>query len=436
MTGHSPETSVPAAAPAPGRTRGDRIRHGLSARLRNGLERSRGGSLNVARAALAASLAYAASHLVWGHEFPFFSSIAAFVIIGFTSDAKMRKLWEMGGGVMLGVLLGEAARSFIGSGTWQIFVVVLVAGLASRLLDPGILFGVQSAIQSLLVVVMPVTPGMTPQGRILDALTGVVVAFLVHLLLAGDPRRMQRRAADRFYTELDATLTALALASRTGSREVADAALRTVRANSQRHTDYWRLANQAADEVAHFSPHGLRRGRDVERLQHLLIGSDRAMRNVRIIARRTAGFIAAVQGAPHSALADAFVAGQEAVVALRDGIAEDVDFTEARRRLRLFASYLTPEQVLRSDAGEHPGRSAHFQGVALVMQLRSLAIDLLEATGLDNDDAQRFLPSLLIAADGDTIGPRPLTGELSRVEPPATTEALELLITDRTDPGR
>ena len=74
--------------------------------------------------------------------------------------------------------------------------------------------------------------------------------------------------------------------------------------------------------------------------------------------------------------------------------------------------------------------------MTLVIQLRSLAIDLLQATGLTPQDAKRFLPSLVIAADGDAIGPRPLTQEMKAIEPPATTEALELLITDRSDPDR
>ena len=74
--------------------------------------------------------------------------------------------------------------------------------------------------------------------------------------------------------------------------------------------------------------------------------------------------------------------------------------------------------------------------MTLVVQLRALAIDLLQATGLEAKDAKRFLPSLLIAADGDSIGPRPMTREMRAVEPPATTEALELLITDRSDPSR
>ena len=74
--------------------------------------------------------------------------------------------------------------------------------------------------------------------------------------------------------------------------------------------------------------------------------------------------------------------------------------------------------------------------MTLVVQLRSLASDLLQATGLTSADAKQFLPSLVIAADDDAIGPRPMTREMRAIEPPATTEAIELLITDRSDPDR
>ena len=113
-----------------------------------------------------------------------------------------------------------------------------------------------------------------------------------------------------------------------------------------------------------------------------------------------------------------------------------VDFTEARRKLRLYSSYLTPEMLLRNDEGVRPGRAGHFEGVTLAIQLRSLAIDLLQATGLTSVEAKQFLPSLVVVADGDAIGPRPMTQEMRALEPPATTEAIELLITDRSDPTR
>src|SRR5699024_181831 len=100
------------------------------------------------------------------------------------------------------------------------------------------------------------------------------------------------------------------------------------------------------------------------------------------------------------------------------------------------SSYLSPEMLLRNDEGMRPGRAGHFEGVTLTIQLRSLAIDLLQATGLSASEAKQFLPSLVIAAGGDAIGPRPMTTEMRALEPPATTEALELLITDRSDPDR
>ncbi|HJC69648.1 aromatic acid exporter family protein [Brachybacterium sp. EE-P12] len=415
----------------------ERARGAVRDWLRGGADRGRNDALTIARAALAAGLAYLASGLIWGHEFPFFSSIVAFVIIGFGIEKKMRKVVEMAGGVMLGVLLGELARQVIGSGPWQIFIVVFCAGMLARFLDSSGLFGFQVTIQSLLVMIMPVTPGMSPGGRALDALTGVTVALLIHLLLSGNPRRLQTRAAQSFYRELEDALVSLALSARTGDRGVAGATLRTLRDVSQKYTDEWRLANDVANEMATFSPSGLRHAEDVGRIQHLLVGSDRAMRNMRMIARRQVEFLEAVRGDAHSTLADALLAARDAVQELRVAVShEEVDFTDARRQLRLFCSYLSPEMLLRNDEGLRPGRAGHFEGVTLTVQLRSLAIDLLQATGLTSVEAKRFLPSLVIASDGDAIGPRPMTVEMKAVEPPATTEALELLIADRSDPDR
>ena len=415
----------------------ERARSSVSSWFLTGLSRGRQDVLTVSRAAVAASLAYLVSSVLWDHEFPFFSSIVAFVIIGFGIEKKMRKIVEMASGVMFGVLLGEVARQVIGSGTWQILVVVFCAGMLARFIDKSNLFGFQTAIQSLLVMIMPHTPTMTPGGRVLDAVTGVVVAIIVHLLLSGDPRRLQSRAAISFYQELEDSLVSLALAARSGDRDVSQAALVTLRDTSQKYTDEWTLANDVANEMATFSPSGLRHADDVGRLEHLLIGSDRAMRNMRVIARRQTEFLDAVRGDAHSTLADALLAARDAVTELSTAVTHDeVDFTTARRRLQLYCSYLTPEMLLRNDEGTRPGRAGHFEGVTLTVQLRSLAIDLLQATGLTASEAKQFLPSLVIAADGDAIGPRPLTTEMRALEPPATTEALELLITSRSDPDR
>lgn len=426
---------VAGSAPHAG-TRVQRMTESARARLRAGASRSGAGTVAIARVAASAALAYELSHLLWQHQYPFFAAIAAYVVVGFTVEKKMRKMLEMSSGVLMGVLLGEIGRMTIGGGVWQIAVMIFVAAMLARFIDSGVMFAMQSGIQSMLVMVMPATPGMTPGSRFLDAVTGVTVAIAIYLLFSGDPRRPQRRAAERFFLELEQALLSLSTAARSGSVPVAKAALRDLRGSSQQLTDQWELANDAADEVSTYSPTRARHAASVQRLSRLLVGSDRAMRGMRVVARREVEFLDATPGSTYSTLADALVASAEAVASMRAGIEADVDFTQARRRLRLACSYLTPEILLRNDEGRPPGRAGHFEGISLVIMLRTLAVDLLEGTGLTHAEAERFLPSLLVAGDGDVIGPRPITQEMKRIEPPTTTEALELLITDRSDPDR
>ncbi|WP_058234575.1 FUSC family protein [Devriesea agamarum] len=415
----------------------DRVVHAavprISGFLREGVQRLREGLWPIALASLAAALAYATSKFLWDHPYPFFSAIAAWIIIGFSTEKKVRKVAELSMGVLLGVVYGEALRYLIGSGTWQIAFVIFTAALTARFLDRGVIFAIQAGVQSLLAMLMPFQAGMTPIGRFFDAVTGVLIAIVMLMLLTTDPRRIQRRAAIQFFRSLDETMTALALSARNGSAEVSRAALKKVRATSQSSTDQWAVANDAADELARFSPAGHRHAAEVQRFQHLLVGADRAMRNIRVIARRQTQFLDAVGGRPHSHLADAYLAGIDAIAAIREAIDTGADFTASRRALRLFSSYLTPEHLLRGDDDKDLGRIGHFEGITLVIQIRSLAIDLLEATGLDHADAQRFLPSLLVVSDGQIVGPRPLTQEISAVEPPTTTAAIESLILGTMD---
>ncbi|CAM4068784.1 MULTISPECIES: FUSC family protein [Helcobacillus] len=414
----------------------DRVRMAVGGWAGGGFTRVKLSLPQILLAAGTAAVAYLICLTLWGHQYPFFASITAFIIIGFTLETKVNKVLGFSFGVLLGVLLGETARLTIGSGVWQIFVTITVAVTISRFLNDGIVFSIQAGIQSLLVMVMPVTPVMEPTSRIVDALTGIILGAIASFLFTGDPRRAQSRAANSFFLELEDALNSLALSARTGTQDVARAALRSLRRSSQRHTDAWQLANDAAEEITTYSPTAHRHARHVQKVHHLLVGSDRAMRNVRVIARRQVEFMSASPGREFPTLAAAYVAGVDAVQAIRLSVGEDAEFTEARRKLKEFTAYLTPEDLLRPRGEDPLGRAAHFQGITLVIQLRSLAIDLLEATGLEAAEARRFLPSLIVASDGNAIGPRPLTMELQAVEPPATTEALELLITDRTDPDR
>ncbi|MCT2150305.1 FUSC family protein [Dermabacter vaginalis] len=403
--------------------------------LHAGASRASDGAWQILLAAFTAAAAYWLSKHLWGHPAPFYSGITAFLIIGLTLETKIRKSIDMSTGVFTGIILGEIARLVIGSGTWQLFVTLFVSLMLARFIKASVIFSIQVGIQSMIVLLLPQTPTMTPQGRALDAITGISLGLLVHIAFSRDPRHEQRKAADKFFEELRNALTKLSEAALKGDSRLATKALTQIRSTSQRHTDAWALANDTANELTSYSPTLHRHHKHVNRVQHLLVGSDRAMRNARVIARREVEFLRVTQPHTFPNLAEALTAAVNAIDEIQAGVDTEADFTQARRKLRLFCAHLTPETLLATAEG-NVGRLGHFEGISLVIQLRALAVDLLEATGLPSSDARRFLPSLIVVADSDIVGPRPITREMKAVEPPASTEALELLITDRTDPDR
>lgn len=403
--------------------------------LHAGASRASDGAWQILLAAFTAAAAYWLSKHLWGHPAPFYSGITAFLIIGLTLETKIRKSIDMSTGVFTGIILGEIARLVIGSGTWQLFVTLFLSLMLARFIKASVIFSIQVGIQSMIVLLLPQTPMMTPQGRALDAITGISLGLLVHIAFSRDPRHEQRKAADKFFEELRNALTKLSEAALKGDSRLATKALTQIRSTSQRHTDAWALANDTANELTSYSPTLHRHHKHVNRVQHLLVGSDRAMRNARVIARREVEFLRVTQPHTFPNLAEALTAAVNAIDEIQAGVDTEADFTQARRKLRLFCAHLTPETLLATAEGT-VGRLGHFEGISLVIQLRALAVDLLEATGLPSSDARRFLPSLIVVADSDIVGPRPITREMKAVEPPASTEALELLITDRTDPDR
>ena len=400
----------------------------------NSVSRTSSSASQVFIASLTAAAAYFLSEVLWGHEQPFFSAVTAFLIIGFTLETKVRKSIELSGGILLGIGLGELAKLTIHGGAWQIMVTLLVAVSLARFINSGITFTLQVAVQSMIVLLLPLEAELSPGARAVDALTGIVLALIVHLLFASDPRKAQRRAARRFYARLSHNLGLLSIAAREADEALALTALNQLREDSQNHIDAWQLANEAAGELTSISPTAHRHAAGVRRMQHLLVGSDRAMRNARIVARREVELLRSMPGTSFEKLADALNAAKVAVDAIQEGMDDDVDFTKARRKLKIFTSYLVPETIMECAAPI--GRIGHFQGVTLSTELRSLATDLLEATGISNADTRLFLPSLAVISDDDLIGPPPITREMKAIEPEPTTQTLELLITDRTDPER
>ena len=345
-------------------------------RIGQGLVRARVGLIPVGQAALAAGASYAFAFWVLGHHQPFFAPIAAWACLGFTSQRNVRTVAELAIAVGLGVGAGDLVVHFIGTGWWQIALVLLVAALLARIVGPGALLTMQAGTQAIVIVGLPAASG-GPLGRWTDALVGGAFAFLVAVLSPGDTRRRPRALAVRATTELAELLELIAR----GMRQHDDALLATALVRGRATEPVlaeWRTSASTAAELARVSV-GRPWRDELSRLESQAVLVERAMRTVRVLARRAPSV--AEDLSPVADLTDRYAAG---VRLLTNAIATGGDLAPARRRLADVAAETDPRTV---GAG-----TWHVQ--ALVMLLRSPLVDTLEAAGATPEAARATLPEL------------------------------------------
>ncbi|MBW0106799.1 aromatic acid exporter family protein [Pseudonocardia sp. KRD291] len=347
-----------------------------------GFRRLRASALPIVQCAFAAGLAlYVAGDLV-GHTRPFFAPIAAVISLGLTLNSRVRRAAELVVGVSLGVLVGDLLIAQIGSGVWQLVLVVALAMAIAVFTDGGTLIVAQAGASAVLVTTL-LPPGETGGiDRCVDALIGGAAGILVAAVIPINPIRIVRREARRALDELVAVLHEVATALRDDDREAASKALDRAR-DTQPMIDELRAAVRSASEVASVSPLRRPRRRMLQRYRELAERTDYAMRNLRVLTRRALTALEDGEPVP-SGLADTVGELGTAVGALIGELGVDGD----RRRARgAILDVVRHAAVLAEDPGNRRGPSA----AVLVAQVRSIAIDLLQATGLDRAEAQRAL---------------------------------------------
>lgn|SRR5690554_2951671 len=351
-------------------------------RLRQGRVRVRAALLPVAQACVAAGAAYAIAYYGFGHEYPFFAAIVAWVTLGFEPFREVRKVAELTVGVAIGVALGDLVVHVIGAGWWQVALVLGVSGLLARFVDRGPALTMQAGVQSIVIVGLPVfsaTGG--PVGRWLDALVGGVVALVVVVLTPTDLRARPRKAARAALVDFTESLEVLARGLRSGSPEDVEESLVRGRA-SQPALDEWRAAVRGAADLSRVSPRG-RGGRpELERLRVGAVLADRAVRSARVVSRRALATV--TDGASLPQLADVVADLAAGTGELAEAFGAGLDPRAARERLAAATGLLDPYGLGEED----------WQSQAFVLVLRSLAVDLLEAAGADGATARAALPPL------------------------------------------
>ena len=134
--------------------------------------------------ALAAALSWSVAVHLFGHHAPLFAPVAAIISIDMTLGQRLRRAIELIVGAGVGVGVGTVLISEIGTGPWQIAVVVALATSLAVLLDGRAAINVQAAVSAILVATMYVPGDTSGIDRLFDGLIGAVIGLVIVALFA------------------------------------------------------------------------------------------------------------------------------------------------------------------------------------------------------------------------------------------------------------
>ena len=351
-------------------------RDAVRRRLDASAARLRAGGWSVLQCSVGAATAWALATGVLGHERPFFAAVAVVVCLGVRAAQRLRRVAELAVGVTIGVAVGDALVGVIGTGAWQIGLVVGIALVLALVLDGGALVTAQAGLQAVFVVALPRVPGADVE-RWQDAMVGGLTALAVAALLPAAPWRPAHRAGRQVL--LDAAQVVRECAAAVREHDAATAAFALAHARALHPgLERWVEALGTGRDITRLSPLRRDTGHVWETQSALASGVDRATRNLRVLVRRVlfalgdADPLPAALPALLDRLADALTTMADAVGAPQD--AAVVELTE-------LAALLDP-RVLGG------GLSAS----VVVGQFRSALVDLLEGCGVDPARARATLP--------------------------------------------
>ena len=317
-------------------------------------------------------LSYSFAHFVLGHPSPLLSVTVVLSTLGFSRDARPRRVLESVVGILVGIVLSELILLLVGQGVWQIALVLFVTILVARAASSNPAFAVIAATQGMLVLLIPAPPG-GPFVRSIDALVAGVVALLMTALVPRDTRRIAVRDARNLASVLSQAMASLLEGVVESNVPAANLAVERLR-STQRLIDDWSTSLDSAFAVARISPF-------LRRQQALLTGFDLAARHLRVISRRI--YFLLKDGGGRSELPELLGSIAAAIDLLGESIGDAGALAKARAALTELAPTLDPATLMPH---------APVSESVIVMLVRPLVIDLLVATGVRADDARALLP--------------------------------------------
>jgi uncharacterized membrane protein YgaE (UPF0421/DUF939 family) len=346
----------------------------------------------IIQATIAAVAAWVLATELIGHDRPFFAPVSAMITLGLTQGARGRRALEVVLGVTLGIAVADLLVLQLGTGWWQLGIVVALSMSLALLLGSGQMFAQQAAVSAALVATLQPPDDGVSFARAVDALLGGSIALAVSaLVLPAHPARMVREAAAPVLVELAAVLDAVADALERRDRDAVQSALDRGRAID----DLYRNLDEAlvvGRETAYLAPPRRRMLGTVDVYADAAAQMDLAVRNVRVLARGARRAIDLDENVPPETAA-ALRSLADAVRALR-GALEDARKADEVRRPALLAA---------GQAALVLERTGNMSVSVIVGQVRSTAVDLLRGTGMSYEAATAAVRDAVREAEGAAV---------------------------------
>lgn len=323
----------------------------------------------ILQAAIAATAAWIVASRVVDHRQPFFAPIAAVASLNAARGERGPNAVRMVLGVLLGILVGEAAVAVGGDGYASLGGATLVAMIAALAISGERLVVGQAAIAAILTVALP-HPGAGPD-LLFDALIGVGIALtLSQLIFPPEPDVLVRGAEAAALRTLADGLRLTAAALEQGDEALAARARSFLREAPGRLVALTQ-ARTSSSRVVRWSPirrRGRRRVRDDHAAHlYLLAGSCLMLtRAVLELDRPATDLVTAIRD----------------LAACLDLAADALGDPEARRRAVEIVLALA-----RRDPGREASRSSELD--LAWAALRTTARDVIVVAGVDRAQANR-----------------------------------------------
>ena len=327
--------------------------------------------LPIAQTSVAAALAWLVATDVLEHRQAFFAPVSVVITIGVSLGRRLRRAVELVVGVSVGIGVGDLLVAAIGSGPWQIALVVALAMTVAVYLSGGPLVTLQAGSSAVLVATLLPPSGHGGVNRMIDAFVGGALGLAAVALLPADPPALTRTHGRRIFDELAAALTGAADALAHRDTAAAQEALARAR-HTQQAVDDFLSAVATAREIITFSPLRHHQRQRLERYAAAAVPADHAIRNVRVLLRRVVAALLAQEPVPEPVVL-ALRSLSQASALLGAELASDHGADDCGVRGMLER---TMELLGRADVSSG-GNSVH----VVMAQAESIVIDLFQAMG-------------------------------------------------------